>query len=380
VCFRYFNINYNWVFLFGLMSIMGLSCKKAYEPPALKFGRSSLVVEGIINSGGDSTIIKLSKTVPVVDGHIAQSAELHAAVSVEDDQNNILPLTETGNGKYVSPGLTINNSRQYRLRVKTADNNEYVSDFVPVQATPPIDSLGYSITGSGLQVYVNAHDPTNKVQYYRWDYDEAWEFHAYYESNYILKGNDIVPRIESEKLYYCFGNDVSSDIPLATTTKSTQAVLNQMPIALVPSSSEKLSMRYSILVRQYALTREAYDFYSLLKKNSESLGSIFDPMPSEIQGNMHCTNNPALPVIGFISANNVVSKRIFISNSSLPSNWIYVSPYGCTLNPFITADIIATLKADPKAAYFISAGTLGTPICSDCTLRGNLNAPSFWVY
>ncbi len=40
-----------------------LCCKKPYDPPAIKSNGSYLVVEGVINSGADSTTIKLSRTV-----------------------------------------------------------------------------------------------------------------------------------------------------------------------------------------------------------------------------------------------------------------------------------------------------------------------------
>ncbi|MDO3626770.1 DUF4249 family protein [Mucilaginibacter sp. BT774] len=74
----------------------------------------------------------------------------------------------------------------------------------------------------------------------------------------------------------------------------------QNPILSIASSAEKLSVEYSILVKQYALSADAYKFYANLKKNTEQLGSIFDAQPSAIRGNIHFVTTPAEPVIGYL--------------------------------------------------------------------------------
>src|SRR6202035_1342987 len=102
-----------------------------------------------------------------------------------------------------------------------------------------------------------------------------------------------------------------------------------MPVEFIEAGSEKLSVEYSILVDQYALTQGAYQFLQEMKMNAEETGSIFDPQPSELNGNIHCLTNPAEEVIGYLSISSVQSSRIFISNSDLPS-WDYRSP--CTLD------------------------------------------------
>ena len=101
------------------------------------------------------------------------------------------------------------------------------------------------------------------------------------------------------------------------------------PIAFIPGDSEKLMTKYSVMVKQYALTKEAFDFWQTLKKNTESLGSIFDAQPSQLTGNIKNVNNPEEPVLGYISAGTVQQKRIFIAKAELP-NWKTKYPYSCT--------------------------------------------------
>lgn len=381
LAFNFFSINIRYL-VWPLFAFCMASCKKSYNPPELNNPPSYIVIEGLINSGGDSTIIKITTTSNV--SSTSADSVTKALVSVEDDQNMSVALTEKNKGIYVSPALNIDKTRNYRLRVITTDKQVYLSDFVPVLTTPAIDSVGYSIRNDGLQVYVNTHDATNNVKYYRWDYTETWQFHSYYYSIAMVQGGRyLVPRTFSNDIYTCYGNDASSDIPLATTSNLSHGVLFQKPIALIPSTSEKLETRFSIKVNQYALTAGAYTFYSKLEQNGTQLGGIFSPMPSDIAGNIHCISNPSQPVLGYISVNNVTSKRIFVSKSSLPLLWTPDYPASCMItppSPNINYISIYTSE-DPKTFEFIDLDqNHSTTICVDCTIRGNRKPPAFWIY
>jgi hypothetical protein len=150
-------------------------CREPYNPPAITAPTAYLVVEGVINSGGDSTIIKLSKTVGIASKSVLNPV-IGASVMVQNNQNStVLPLTGDGNGNYVAVGLNLSPSLQYRLAIITKDGS-YRSDFAAIKPTPPIDSVGYKITANGVQLYVNTHDPANNTTFYRWDYQETWKF------------------------------------------------------------------------------------------------------------------------------------------------------------------------------------------------------------
>jgi len=375
-----------------MMIIVVISCKKPYDPPAIASPGNYLVVEGIINSGADSTVIKLSRTVNVSSKNAANPV-LHASIAVESDQNNSYPLTETTNGNYVSAGLSLDNTHNYCLDIKTSDGKQYLSDFEPVLVTPPIDSVGFIIQANGVQVYVNTHDPNNKIEYYGWDYQETWQFNSKYYSEFITDGTEIVPRGADQDISLCYASDTSSTIVLGSSAKLSQNVIYQNPVTQVPSTSEKLEAEYSILVKQHALTGDAYNFYLNLKKNTEQLGSIFDAQPSNINGNIHSVTNPSEPVIGFISVSTVQQKRVFISNKVLPA-WITTYPYNCEINPFYYCQPLSC--ANFVAFYLIPLGSVTIPVsgigqppnyvgyttssipCTDCTIRGMVKPPVFW--
>ena len=372
-------------------------CKKPYAPKIVSGKTNYLVVEGVINTGNDSTIFKLSRTVSLAT-QVDSTFEPEAQVTVENDQNTSYPIPEIGHGKYAAPALGLDATHKYRLRVKTIDGKEYVSDFTGSTYSPPIDSIGFTINDKGIQIYANAHNVNNNTRYYRWDYTETWQFHAKYQSFYIFNGTDIVVRTpEQQNIYYCFANNTSTSIVLGSTVALSQDVIYQAPITNIPSTSEKIELRYSILLRQYGLSKDAFNFYQNLKKNTEQLGSIFDAQPSTTNGNMHCVTDPSMPVIGYITATNIQVKRIFIDNSQLPRLWQPTYPYDCPLDSFlfcrgkdcqnevkdflmipnpreIPVTPIHAPYPSPAILGYMSAGVL----CVDCTLRGKTEPPDFW--
>jgi len=368
-----------------LLVILFTACVKPYNPPALAFPGGYLVVQGVINAGSDSTIITLSKTVSVSSAAGATPVP-GAAVSVVSDQGVVYPLTPSGNGNYFSPGLNLDVTRQYRLNI-TANNKQYQSDPVPVGITPPIDSVGFNVVNApepGVQIYANTHDATNTVKYYRWDYTETWEFRAQYFSYYVGNGTALVIRSPAQQIDLCFGNEVSSDIVLGSTAKLQQDVLYQSPIAFISSTSEKLEAEYSILLRQYALTADAYNFWTSLKTNTESLGSIFDAEPSQLTGNIHCVTNPSEPVIGYVSVCTVTSKRIFIYSQQLPA-WVPIYPYSCAEDSLGTVNGVTAVNSSTIVTGLPPVrGDVPDPVlysdrqCADCTIRGTTTRPPFW--
>jgi hypothetical protein len=396
-----------WIVLAGVFSAVA-ACKKPYAPPAITAPNNYLVVEGVVNSGADSTFIHLSRTV-LLSNKSASSPVPGAVVTVESDQHASYPLTESANGTYVSAGLNLDNTREYRLDIKTPDGKEYQSDFVKVVNSPPIDSINYVIGSNGLNIYSNTHDPNNNTHYYRWSYQETWIIHSFYDSEYASNGDTVLPRDQvNNNIFKCWKSDTASTILLASSAKLTKDVIVNNPIIFIPDTSQKFTEGYSILVTQYALTSDAYNFWTSLKTNTEQLGSIFDAQPSEISGNIHCLTDPALAVVGYVSVGNTASERIFIQQRQLPA-WsptlyypycvlvkgccsysffegagqyinqvdAYINYTGTEFPPYIPIDAIEPSPAGPILGFTVTS----IPGCVDCRTRGGINRPPvFWQF
>ncbi len=289
------------------------------------------MVEGFINSDGGPTTITLSRTLKIYDDSTRDDREHNAMVNIEGKNNETFPLYETGDGVYTSSPLQLDSTEKYRLRIKTQNGKEYVSDFSSYRTTPGIDSLSWTRNSDGVKIYINTHNDNVQPGYYYWRYEETWEFHSRYVSTlkWVYDSHHIPvavaytypdQRIDTS-IYRCWKTVNSSNVNVGSSEKLSRNLIYHQ-IMLIEPESEKLSVLYSINVRQYSVSKEAYSYLQKLKRNTEEIGSIFAAQPSELTGNIHCTTDPSEIAIGYVEVSHEKVKRLYINNSELPG-WNY---------------------------------------------------------
>lgn len=357
------------------------SCKEEYDFPLKPSDKTVLVVEGVVNASGPTTItlsqsMKLEETVQF-------KPVLNAQLTVEGKDNTSSALSSSGSGKYVHPNLSLSVGNEYRLRIK-ANGKEYLSDWVTAKQTAPIDSIHWERNQEGLNFSLSTHDQTGNSRYYKWDYEETWQINSFFFANFkYMGGSIIVPIDPSESPFSCWKYDNSKNIIIGSSAQLQSDVISLLPTHQIPLGSEKVSVRYSVLVKQSAVSKEAYEFLALMKKNTESLGSIFDPQPSELRGNISNIGDPTEIVVGYVIVSSVAEKRIFVS--SYEAQWGYQQ--NCeSISVDNNKDSIAKYTknylpydADYSGPGVISSYKMAPPYCVDCTKRGgSLSKPAYW--
>ena len=305
-----------------LGSVLLYACKEKYTPNVNDINPNYFVVEGLINTGSDSTLFTLSRTFNL-DKKAVVAPEKGAIVQVESDAGSTYVLPElVKSGNYGRPALNLDQTKKYRLRIRTKDNKEYLSDFVESKTSPPVGDVTLDFRNNLVNVQVNTQDPSGKSKYYMYSYIETWEQQTQHKSLYKVENHQILPRkFPEEDIFTCWRTVNSSNIVLGATTSLTEDRLEDRTLIAIPAKSTKLTIMYSILVKQTVLTKEAFDFWEALRKNTESVGSIFDVQPSQLVGNIICTTNPAEVVIGFISAGTTTQTRFWIKPTMLPEGY-----------------------------------------------------------
>jgi hypothetical protein len=375
------------IFLIFLLFI-NIHCKKAYSPPAVRVNYNYLVVNGtLINSTDSPTVIQLSTTKVLSDSTFVSAPETGANVTVQGTDNEVFQLPEIQPGMYQSLPLHLGYTNQYRLNITVSNGSRYQSDYIPVKQTPPIDSITWQ-QKNDVMIYVNTHDPANNTKYYRWDYVETYQYEAPLNAELGTSNGRLYYVDSTDQTYDCWLTVNSKDILAGSSVALAQDVINQAPITTVPKNSQKISIRYSILVKQYAITQQAYQYLEVLKTNTENLGSIFDAQPTQLTGNFHSVQNPSEPVIGFLTASSVQQERLFITKYDV-TNWHFVDTNReCEVTSIGHAGLpdpafFVYDYPDPDFYPYYLCGTTCLNIarrqCVDCRLRGGVNQkPSFW--
>lgn len=363
-----------------LFPLVYAACKDPYIPRIDALDREILVVEGFIDGRGP-TQIDLSRVKAMNGADTAFEKYVDDAhVQVEDNQGNVYPIFHVDAGRYEGY-FGLNPEYLYRIRIFTTNGKEYESAFVPYKVSPPIDEVYYRVEQDGARILVSTHDVENRSKYYRWKYEETWQFQSAFMAflQFDHAGEKVVKLQDS--IYDCWQFDLSREILINSTESLREDVMKDVPLLLIPNGSIKLSHIYSINVKQYVMDSSAFNYYRQLKKNTEEVGSIFDPQPGNLKGNIKNIQDPKEVVVGYIGAGSSVEKRTFFR---IP--WNYKE--SCRETVFVpnVRDSIKYYFRDggywPISLGLDELGQEGyvaAPIpCVDCRLKGTNVKPAFW--
>ncbi|MDD4515267.1 DUF4249 domain-containing protein [Massilibacteroides sp.] len=360
------------------------ACIEEYTPKVEDELSDILVVEGAI-SGGENTVIKLSRSVEL-SAESTFNPVFGAVVYVErSDGWTSEPGNEAIIGEYHIRMGELDTSLSYSIVIQT-EGKEYRSKPAEPIITPAIDSLSWKKKGDGepVTIHVTTHDTNSAVGYYRWSYKEDWEIHAAYFANgdYDFINEVYTPYLlDGLNTYYCWNSDSSRVLLLGDTEKLSGNLIYEKKLVTIEATHDKLSYLYSILVKQWTVSKQAYQYLSNLQNNIDEAGSIFAPQPSELPGNVTCVTSPEEVVIGYIDVATVTEKRLYITEKEAhdparkPEQCKTESVEGkSNMIKLMQEEGLVLLDAAPD---FFSA-TLTERRCVDCKYKGSKVKPDFW--
>ena len=309
---------------FILTLVILSACIKPYNPKIDSNSQDKYVVSGRITSVEGWQDVDVSFSSPI------QSPEYipvpGCQVKVLDDKGNIFPLDEYQPGGYhvwmdkahLAPGTS------YQVKVTTPGGEELVSGFDRMSACPPIDSVYYMVkdvpisqppfSARVLQFYVNLNAVGNYSQFYKWEVTETWEYTAAHPAQYYYDGtfHEIIPPDYSN--YTCWTTNLVKNVFTVSTKSLSENIFKQYPLNYIDGHSTRLTILYSILVGQYALSEGAYNYWEQLRINSNEQGGLYEKQPLAIKGNLVNASNPDKEVLGYFYAASETSKRYFYQN------------------------------------------------------------------
>ncbi len=368
--------------LSGIILIIN-TCITAFEPQIDKY-ENLLVVDGILTNEPGSCEIKLSRTYPY-NHRRGSKPEIGALIQIFDDRGNEINLIEKSEGTYVCEDGNFAGEVgvKYKVIVETANGEKCESNFEELKESVPIDNIYYKYESKGngikgLQIFLDTYDPSGNSLYYAWDYHETWEFHVPYVS----------PVFDTETT--CWAHVTSKSFLTKSTKGYSEDKVSGFPLYFIDNTTNRLSVKYSTLIKQYILTEETFIFYENLKSINENVGTLYDRVPIILTGNMRNVNHDGPPILGNFQVSGVSEMRIFIESYELPSDLVIPEGYEfCqseTLNKTTSKERLDSLRGLGWVimdSLFDEADTLlGITIsraCFDCTTHGDPEMPDFWI-
>ncbi|CAM1365600.1 DUF4249 domain-containing protein [Tenacibaculum xiamenense] len=370
-----------------------------------------LVVSSILTNEVKNHSVELSRTVPI--DSIKIQPEENAIVTIIDDLGTTYNFQENESGLYISTDeFAAQPTRSYTLKITTKDGENYTSTEETLPNIREIEDIFFTVENNPISntqdvfFRVNSKLSEGNGNYYRYEYDETYKVTPPFWSNFRLEIlSDVQPYsfavVPKDFGVYgrgiCYGNASSKTIMLTETNTINQDKVSGFPLRAMPIDSYIIGLRYSILVKQYVLNQNTFDFYTLLDKFSDSDNIFSQVQVGNIPSNITPESDPnSEKVIGFFEVSTINEKRVFFNRSditdSLYQNYAGVSDCGTMITPQVEDNFgYSPLLDYLNTGWIFASRNLGSPPqpggpyfltkkkCGDCRHLGPINPPDFWI-
>lgn len=357
-----------------------------------------LVVESTITNEFKHQEVKLSRSSGIDENH--SLIENNAKVQIEDSNGVVFNFSQDSkSGIYLSnEKFEAINDVSYTLKINTQNGEDFISKEIflttPVEIDDVYPELDEFDDFKGVTIYVDAHDDSNTAKYFRYEYEETYKINVPYPSNYEWEFTRY--GVEDAGFYEviltwvppkttCYSPTFkSSGIMQFSTTNLDESNVVHFPIHFIWEDSPMLRERYSILVKQYIQSAEAYTYFKTIKELGQTESLLSQSQTGYVTGNLSAVSDPNKKVIGFFEASAVTEKRIYFNYFDLD----YEFPpyfYECEKIHMLPTkelkekienenyQIVDWTEDGPIKGYYIYKET-----CTDCTSFATQTKPDFW--
>ncbi len=371
---------YNWAI--GVSCLFMVACTEVYAPE-LELTDNVLYIEGgVTNAPGPHEII-LRYTAGYNEKADFRPAG-GAQISLLEEGREVCRYHEMSEGIYTTDSLfSAFPGRSYQLHIEAPDGHVYESEsqVLPV-SNLPVDSVYgikeirkikyYNVYGEFIlleqevnQIYADIPSADENT-YYRFDCQLVLEHASGIITNPGSGEADIIPlyvwdsfypddlsvievNTQREKLskfplthaiednesyaqykYKYFPaieaeyDERIADIVQVEVETDTGIILVDSIIYGIPVEMNDADYFYGWItkIEQYSLTREAYTFWSDVQKLEESEGEIFDPIATQLRGNMVCTSDESKLMLGLFEVASKIITPAFVNYHPNGENYL----------------------------------------------------------
>ena len=380
--------------------LMFNSCIEPFRPELNKSDlESQLVVEGTITDEPGPFKVRLTRSASVYTGQdIRFESVSDADVHISDDKGNDFHLYQGYNGWYETLDTCLQGipGNTYTLYITERGGLQYMSTQQVMSEVSPVDSVFYQqelrtrIEGetvyheNWLNILLNTKVNGEGIKYFKWEFEETWQYEM---PAYVLVSHgpasfevDNSATMETVNIDYerrvCWVTEPSHDIIVKSTVSNRDSYINNFILQSIGPSGDKLNIRYSILVKQYSINQELFNYFKKLNESNKETVGIYSKVPGPVYGNITC-RNAGENALGYFFASSVSSKRIFVDHNDInvekgngypdcgwTTYWIPVPlyHYGTYQDRYGTQTEVMSTEE----------------YCTDCRKRGTNVKPDFW--
>ncbi len=395
--------------MFLWLGLINQGCVEPYMPDINKNDLvPQLVVEGQLTDETGPFKVRLTRSVSVYTFEKTNIVEpvTDADVRIFDDKGNAYHLNAVASGWYETDDKELKGvpGYSYTLQITDYDGTVYESTSELMPEVPAIDSVFYEgeertseVEGTvykenWVNILLNSHSSPGMPDYFKWDFTETWEFEMPENIDVAVRGPGTECIVISggfvmmkasvtipPEQFHCWASETSRSILVKSTADNLPGKITRFPLTSIGPDDDRFSIRYSILVRQYALNKDLYIYFKNLKNLNETNGGIYDKLPAPVYGNI-VTDTKDKKALGYFFASGVKTKRIFIDPSQVNIKTGHKAYSGCgyMMPPLCVLPYIKYGKITVGEMYVGNDVWSANKYCGDCRERGSDKKPDFW--
>lgn len=302
--------------IFALAALFIAGCIERFEVPVER--RSNIyVVEGRITNLPEYQSIRIRRH--------TQNREIlkevsRARVSLERHDGSYTQLQENRLGEYrPAEPLQLEPTSRYRLHVALGDTVRVVSTWQEVPSGVGIADAraeavikgnitdeGFVAPDNGFNYFITTIPSPVKNLYLRYDLQDAYIMEAPFRSTLCTDCNG------------CFiVGEPHNILKTNAIENGLGKQISDFLVTFVPVSVEH-SIRNTVRLLQFAITEEAYEYYTAIELQQKLSGTTFDPPPAIIRGNLMDTESPERTVYGFFELSTATEASVAVRSSDAP--------------------------------------------------------------
>ena len=374
------------VFLLGAIVsfFFTTGCRDEFMPDLKKY-EELLVVDAMITDEQGPYTVKLSRTSEV--NNTSLNPYTGCRVRLAENTGAIETLTEVAPGTYQTTGEDISAGvgKSYQLMIETPQGEHYSSDFIEMKPKVDIqnvraelqfkESIEYPWPLGGYQFFVSSAPTSEDVNLF-WRLEETFEYTSDFKIDFYFRGMGIEEYPKPDTVFRCWKSQKVNNFYIESTRALSSSQVTDKPLHFVSTETKRLQVRYSLLVKQFNISDEAYAYWKDIREQIADDDFLFSSQPYQIIGNIKNDDNPEEQVLGFFTVASVTEKRIFADR---PQNTAFYYDK-CVGNTDLRG--LGLLGPDQFPVYLANTPegiALASEFCFDCTLwGGELARPEFW--
>lgn len=343
--------------LIGVLSCLIMSCIDEIDLN-VDTEQRTLVVDGFVSDNlADYTLkLSLSSVIGIGNDNILDPVP-GASVKLVDNRGGEFPYVEQESGEYKLEGFAAQRLTEYMIDVVLPDGRHFQSRPSELRSSSTIEDISYEVSEQSFRNNIGDIITENVIAVkIETDLSQAasppflrWRVEGEYQ---LQEG---YPGALNLRRCYIKENLDLNDIRIFDATALNGSTLFDQVI-VETNFNFRFADQFCFHISQYSISEEEYEYWSNIKEIIDISGSLFDPPPGTVVGNMVNVDNPNDIAVGYFSVSSAYFTRQFINSNELD---FFVEP-----------------KCSTRGFRDIPFG------CTDCTDIANstLNRPVYWEF